>query len=134
MSITLVTGLPGFLDCAGTLTIGVRGNSAFVRCHRFIAGFNLLSGKTDWLIERSPPKIDAACPHPPRFFNTYGSGSELWVSQTDEILAEITCTDSGELCVSARHSATGRKLWEHVLPIPTAAEWAEPAPDRKSVV
>src|SRR5262245_24108248 len=107
MSLTMVTGLPSFLDCPGTLSVAVRGNSAFARCHRFIAGIDLLSGTTDWLVERSLPSIEVTCPHPRRFYNTYGSGSELWVSETGEILAEITCTDSGDLLVSARHSATG---------------------------
>ncbi len=37
-------------------------------------------------------------------------------------------TECGGLTVSVRNAETGKQLWEHFIPIPEAADWAEPSP------
>ncbi len=123
-----IDGLPDFRDCSGTLSVCVCGQSAFIRCARFIARIDLPSGEIDWLVERSPTKVIESTYRSPRYINLFGSGSEIWASDADRIVAELISTECGGMNVSARDAATGRQLWEHFVPTPRAAEWAEPTP------
>jgi hypothetical protein len=56
------------------------------------------------------------------------SGSDLWHSESDDVVAELSPTEDGDALVSARHAETGQQLWEYFIPIPEPAEWAEPSP------
>lgn len=124
----LIHGLPDFMDCDGTLSIRVCGTSAFIRCARFIARIGLPSGKIDWLVERSTAKVVESTFRLPRRIDLFGSNSELWVSEAAEAVAELISTECGGMRVSVRHAATGSQLWEHFVPIPHAADWAEATP------
>ena len=121
-----VEGLPDLRDRTNTLTLRVCGPSAIVRSPRFIARFCLQSGEIDWLVERSPAEISEATRSLPRRIEV--SGSKLWISEADQIVAEIISTECGGLVVSVRHTATGSQLWEHFIPSPEAEDWAERAP------
>jgi hypothetical protein len=127
---TYIDGLPEFLDCDGTLSLCVCGSSAFIRCARFMARIRLPHGEIDWLVERLPMKAEVwgSIYDLPRYINLFGSMSDLWVSETNHVVVEILSTECGGMNVSARHSVTGNQLWESFVPIPDAADWAEPAP------
>jgi len=56
------------------------------------------------------------------------SGSDFWCSEAGEFVAELLPIEDGGVLVSTRHAGTGRQLWEHFIPIPEAADWAEPSP------
>src|SRR5262249_1827219 len=42
--------------------------------------------------------------------------------------AELSPTEDGGALVSARRAETGQHLWDYLIPIPEAADWAEPSP------
>jgi len=123
MSVTFLNGLPGLGDSTCTLSLRTRGPSAFLRSPCFIAR---ISGEVEWLIERSLGKLTESTWNLPRRIRV--SGSDLWISEADPVVAEIISTECGGLTVSVRHAETGKQLWEHFIPIPEAAEWAEPSP------
>src|ERR1700722_16580438 len=108
-----IDGLPDFMDCDGTLSIRVCGTSAFIRCARFIARIGLPSGRVDWLVERAPAKVVESTFRLPRRIDLFGSGSELWVGEAAETVAELISTECGGMTVSVRHAASGSQRWEH---------------------
>lgn len=138
MPIFFVDGLPGFdsrlldPDSFGPLFLRAQGSSLFLRCSRFMARISAQSGEVVWLIERQPiiTTISESTSKLPRRIHTplWPVGFELWYSETDNIIAELLPTEDGSALVSARDAATGRPLWEHSIPIPAAAIWAERSP------
>ena len=121
-----IDGLPDLPDRPHSLTFLPHGQSAFLRTKQFIARVSLRSGEIDWLVERSPIEMSEAARCLPR--RIFVNGSDLWISEADQIVAEIMNTEDGGLIVSAWNAVTGSQLWEHVEPIPDAAEWeASPA-------
>ena len=127
MSVVYVDGLPGLEDPDCTLRLRVRGPAAFVRSPRFVARLSLPSGNVDWLIERPAVRFAESTHNLPRRINPF-SGSNFWCSEVDELVADTLPTESGGLMVSGRHAGTGKQLWEQFIPIPDAADWAEPSP------
>src|SRR5262249_47964485 len=123
---TFVDGLPGLEDSGSSLSLRTRGLSAFIHSSRFIGRFSLKSGRVEWLIERSPVQHSESTRNLPRRIDV--SGSDLWSSQANELVAEVLPTEDGGVLVSTRHAETGQQLWEHFISIPDAADWAEPAP------
>lgn len=121
-----IDGLPDFLGCAETLKLRVCGDLAVLRCASFIARFSLSTCKVDWLIERTPVRFAESTHRLPRYINLFGSDADLWFSK--DVIAEISSAEDGAMSISARNALTGAKLWEHIIPIPEAAEWAEAAP------
>src|SRR6516164_3888395 len=97
-----VEGIPELLDTDLTLSLCVNGPTAFVRGTRFIARICLLSGEIDWIVERTPTKGFERVHELPRWINLFGSGSELWVSESDQVVAEIISTECGGMNVLAR--------------------------------
>jgi len=126
MSVKLLKGLPGLGDPACTLSLRIRGPSAFVRSPCFIARISLQSGQVEWLIERALGKLSESTWNLPRRIQV--SDSDLWISEADPLVAEIISTECGGLTVAVRHAETGKQLWEHFVPIPEAAEWTERSP------
>lgn len=124
----VVDGIPALGD--STVSLRVRGLSAFVRSPHFIARFSLESGQIKWLAER--PAVlrwtEAACKLPRRILASAVSGSVFWCGEEDDCVAELLPTEDGALLVAARSGDTGRELWEHFIPIPEAADWAEASP------
>src|SRR5262245_30846460 len=90
---TYIDGLPDFLDGAGTMSIRVSGSSALIRCPRFTARIPLPYCKVDWLFERSPTPILESTFRLPRRIGLYGSGSELWLSEAAQAVAELMSTE-----------------------------------------
>lgn len=90
------------------------------------------SGDVAWLIERHPviTTISESTWNLPRRISTplWPAGFDLWYSEADDVIAELLPTEDGGALVSARDAATGQPLWEHFIPIPEAAIWAEPSP------
>lgn len=119
-------GLPGLGDSAGTLSLRTGGPSAFVRSARFIARICLQSGKVEWLAERSLGKLTESTWNLSRRIQVWGS--DFWVTEEDHLVGEILSTECGGLTVSVRNAETGKQLWEHFIPIPEAADWAEASP------
>jgi hypothetical protein len=126
MSITYVDPIPGLGEHGCYLSLRVHGTSAFIRSNRFIARFSLESGKLSWLIEREKTQRAKPSSDLPRRIRI--SGLDLWCSAEQAAVAELLPTEDQGLRVSCRHAETGRPLWEHIIPIPDPAEWAEPAP------
>lgn len=122
----LVDGLPSFLDCADSLTLRVRGQSAVLSCERFIARISLSSGKLDWVVERAPVLGNTLGDPLPRFISLFGVDGMLWFG--DQVVAEIMRTESGGMNVVARDALTGNRLWEQFVAIPEPAAWAESTP------
>ena len=121
-----VDGLPGLGDASGALSLCTRPLSAIVRSPLFIASFSIESGKVAWAFERLSVPMSEATRNSSRRIQI--SGSDLWNSEADDVVAELSPTEDGGALVSARRLATGRHLWEYFLPIPEAADWAEPSP------
>ncbi len=126
MPVTFIDDLPGLSDSDFAPSMRVRGATAFLRTPHFIARICLNSGKVVWFIERSFARLAKSAISLPRRIRL--SGSDLWASETEQIVAEILCTENGELTVSARNAETGEQVWEHFIPIPEAADWAERTP------
>jgi hypothetical protein len=125
MSVTFLDDLPGLGDDV-RLSLRTRGASAFLRSPRFIARICLQTAKVEWLVERSPVKISREISELPRRIDV--SGSDLWISESGHFVAEIMSTENGALAVSAREVETGKELWQHLIPTPDPADWAEPSP------
>ena len=133
-----VDGLPGLdsrlldPDSFGPLLLRAHGSSLFLRCSRFMCRISAESGDVAWLIERDPVimVISESTWKLPRRISTpwWPAGFDIWYSEADDIIAELLPTEDGCAVVSARDAATGRPLWEHFIPIPAAAIWAEPSP------
>jgi hypothetical protein len=121
-----VDGLPGLADSCGALSLRTPGLSAFIQCPRFIARISLESGGVKWLFERHPVPMSESAWNLPRRISI--SGSNLWHSDPDDIVAELLPTEDSRALVSARCAETGRRLWEYSIPIPAAANWAEQSP------
>lgn len=122
----IIDGLPDFLDCVGSLVLRANGQSAVLRCDRFIARFSLSTGKTDWVIERTPVRFTESTSRLGRYINLFGASAALWFSE--HVVAEIISTSCGAMNIVARDALTGTQLWERFVPIPEAAEWAEVTP------
>ena len=132
-----IDGLPGLdtrrvdPDFFGPLILP-HGSSLFLRCSRFMCRISTESGTVKWLIERQPviTTISKTTWNLPRRIRTpwWPVGFDLWYSEADDVLAELLPTEDGCAVVSARDGTTGRPLWEHFIPIPAAAIWAEPSP------
>jgi hypothetical protein len=121
-----VNGLPGLSNSGAALGLRACGLSAFVQSDRFISRISLESGSVAWLVERHPARMSESMWSLPRRISI--TGSRLWHSEADEVIAELSPTEDGGALVSARHAATGQSLWEYLIPIPAAASWAEPSP------
>ena len=119
-------GLPGLADSGGTLRLHTRGHSACICSSQLIARLSLETGRVAWLIERALVRLSAAARNHPRRIHI--SGADLWTSEADDVLAELSPCEDGGVLVSARHTDTGRTLWEYCVSVPEAAEWAEPVP------
>jgi hypothetical protein len=126
MFLTFVDGLAGLGELGPKPSLRIVGLNAFIRSPRFIGCFSLESGQVKWLAERSLAKWTESIWSLPR--RILPSGSELWSSEGNEIVAEILPTEDGSILISTRDAQTGRLLWEHFIAVPEAAEWAEPSP------
>jgi hypothetical protein len=126
MSHIFIDGLPGLSNSVGKLSLHTFGLSAFIRSAHFIARLSLDSSQVAWLFERSPVFLSQEKWNLPR--RIFISGSDLWGSEKYELVAELTETEGGGALVSARNALTGRQLWEHFIPVPEPADWAEAAP------
>lgn len=115
-----VEGLPRLADHELALAVTVRGSAAYASCPQFIARISLLDGTLDWLIEQSPDTLV-------RPFSI-SVPDQLWVSETDKVVAGLRTTGDGGLLVSARSTETGAKLWEHPVQRPDAPDWVEATP------
>jgi hypothetical protein len=124
----LVDGIPAFMVGDEPLRACTSAGSAFAGCARFVARIGLASGKLDWLVERTPTKLTESMVRLPRRIDLFGSGSQLWVSKSTRVVAELLATECGGMNVSARDAQTAKLLWEHLVPIPDPAEWAEVTP------
>ncbi|HEX7378363.1 MAG TPA: hypothetical protein VF278_14690 [Pirellulales bacterium] len=133
-----IDGLPGFdsrmlnPELFGPLLLRAQGSALFLRCSRFMARISAQSGEVVWLIERHPAvtTISESTSKLPRHIRTplWPVGFEVWYSETNDVIAELLPTEDGSALVSARDAATGRSLWEHFIPIPAPAIWAEGSP------
>jgi hypothetical protein len=126
MAVTFLDGLPGFGDSGCPLSMRIRGLSAFLRSPRCIGRFSLQSGAVDWLIERATAPFTKSTWNLPR--RILVSGSDFWISESGQAVAEIISTECGGLVVSVRDASTGSPLWEDFVPVPVAADWAETSP------
>lgn len=124
-SLRLVDGLPTLKE-PWDLKLRTRGLSAYVHSPEFLARFSLESAQVDWLVERSPAQWAESTWKLPRRIEFVDA--DLWISQIDDVVAETLPTEAGEVIVSAREARTGEVLWERFIPIPEAADWAEPSP------
>ena len=122
-----IEGLPDLTDRDLRPTLRVSDRSAFIRAREFIARIGLQSGEVEWLVERPSLGLSEAAWRLPRRI-CFG-GSELWVREADQVVADITTAECGGLVITAWHAATGSQLWEQFIPIPDgAADWAETSP------
>jgi hypothetical protein len=121
-----IEGLPDIPKATGSFASSVHGTSAALRCDRFIARFSLLTRKVDWVVERTPAPFAESTSRLPRYINLFGAPALLWSNA--HVVVEILSTECGGMRVSARDAMTGAQLWEHFVPIPGAADWAEAAP------
>jgi hypothetical protein len=126
MSHVLVEGLPGLRESVGGLSLLTHGLLSVIRSPRFIARLSLESHCAAWLVERPPVQISLATWNLPRRIQV--SGLDLWTSEANDILAELSQTEDGAALVTARHADTGRQVWQYFIPIPEPADWAEPSP------
>src|SRR5947209_2130786 len=126
MHVTFIDDLPGLGSSGWPLSLRIRGPSALVSSPHFIARFHLQSGEIEWLIERPPTPLPESTWNLPRRIFVPGNG--LWTSEVDAVVAEIMRTEEGGLTVTSRDAKTGKQIWEHFIPIPEAADWAEPLP------
>jgi hypothetical protein len=126
MGNVLVDGLPSLAGAAGALSLRTQGMSAFVRSPRFISRIALESGIVAWVFERELVALKESIWKLPRRIRL--SGSNLWKSESDHTIAELTPTEDGGVLISGRNSETGRHLWDYPVLIPEAASWAEPSP------
>jgi hypothetical protein len=124
--VQIIEGLPGFVDCAGSLNLRVHGASAVIRCDRFVARVSLPTGKIEWLVERKPIRFAESTSRLPRFVNLFGADAVLWFGE--QVIVEVLSTGCGGITVSARDALTGVQRWEHFVPVPEPAEWAELTP------
>lgn len=125
---TLVDGLPDLRDNSGSFRVYVHvvGLTALVRGDRFFAHLALPAGTVDWLVERPPFRYAASAAQMTRRINAHGDRETLWAD--DRIVAELRPGELGGAAVVARDAATGTVRWEHEIPIPDAAAWAEVNP------
>jgi hypothetical protein len=121
-----VDGLPELTDSGGGLGLRTHRLSAFVQSDRFISRISLEFGRVVWLWERHRVPTTESTWNLPRRIDI--SGSRLWHSDADDVVAELLPTEDGGALVSARRAETGQQLWEYFIPIPAAANWAEPSP------
>jgi hypothetical protein len=121
-----IDGLPGLGDSGGALSLRTGALSAFVRSPRFLARLLFESSQLAWMFERQPVLMKEWTWKLP--CRIHISGLDLWHSEPDEVVVELSPTEDGGVLVSARHAETGRQLWEHLIPMPEAADWAEPSP------
>lgn len=126
MSVTFIDGLPGLAAEVYPMTMRAFGSSAFICSPQFICRVDLHSAKVDWLVERSSRQMHPAAYSLPR--RIWQMGSNLWISEEAPLVAEILASKCGGLAVSVRDSTTGMHRWEQHIPIPEAADWAEPSP------
>jgi hypothetical protein len=126
MSATFIDGLPDVSDDAYLLRVRVRGLSAFVYAPRFLARFSLTSGKVKWVVEREPIMYPKSTRDLPRRIEVFGRN--VVCNAVGDAVAEILPTEDGAVVVESRHVQTGELLWEHRIPIPRAAAWAEKKP------
>lgn len=129
MSTVSLDGLPD-LDNHSFLSLRTCGDTAFIRTPGWIARIGLQSPAIDWLVKPLPPPLPTyEIIHLPRWIRVQEvAGSSFWISKVDQVAVEIMNTEHGSLMVSCRDARTGKHLWEHVVPIPKAADWAETAP------
>jgi hypothetical protein len=126
MSHILNYDLPGLGDRGGELGLCTSHHAAFISSPRFLARLSLESEELAWVFERPPVRLSALASTHPRRIGVFSSN--LWNSETDAVVAELTPTEDGGALVRARHIETGRQLWEYHIPIPEPADWAEPIP------
>lgn len=125
-SYKFVDGLPDLANNIDRLTVHTKGTSAFIRSPLFIARISLNSCLLQWIIDRQPRQIPDLTRDLPRWIRI--ASSNFWVSTIDKVIAEILPAQDGGVLVSARDSETGTELWEHLIPVPEAAIWAESFP------
>ncbi|MBY0232467.1 MAG: hypothetical protein K2W96_24580, partial [Gemmataceae bacterium] len=101
----------------------VHGSSAFLRAGDRLARIDLDPARVAWTAERSPLRFMPGHP-PPRCIQAFGG--ELWTD--GNVVAELLAAPEGGMTVSARDAATGRRLWDRLIPAPDPAGWAEPEP------
>jgi hypothetical protein len=126
MSTTFIDGLPDVSDDADLLSVRARGLSAFVYAPRFLARFSLTSGNVKWVVERKPITNHKSTCELPRRIEVFGRN--VVCNVVGDALAEILPIEDGAVVVESRHVETGELLWEHSIPIPRAAAWAEKKP------
>jgi hypothetical protein len=118
--------LPGLGDRFGELSLCTSPDAAFISSPRFLARLSLESEELAWLFERPPVRLSELASTHPRCIGVFDS--RPWNNETHGVVAELTPTEDGGALVRARHIETGRQLWEHYIPIPEPADWAEPFP------
>lgn len=126
MDVRFSDGLPDLGDSGFSLSPRIHGLSAFVRSPRWVGRLSLQSGVVEWLVERATARIPESTWNLPRWIQV--SGSDFWISESGQTVAEIISTECGGLAVSVRDAASGNLLWERFVPIPEAADWAETSP------
>src|SRR5262245_48153222 len=98
----LVDGLPDLSDSGGASSLRTRGLSAFLRFPGFISKISLESSRVSWVFGRQPVEMSESTCNLPRRIHI--SDSDLWVSEADEVVAELSPTDDGGVVVSGRHA------------------------------
>jgi hypothetical protein len=126
MPTQFVDGLPERRDDSLDYCLRLCGGSAFLRSARYLAGCSLGSAKLNWVVEREPVRLTESASRLPRQIHV--GGSALWCGLLDKVVAEILDSENGTVRVRGRDAATGRQLWDNLIPIPEAADWAEPTP------
>jgi len=124
MAVTLVGGLPNLTDCEDSLVICE--SFAVLKSRGIIARISLPEAQVRWSIELAPESIPAAVQQLARWILV--SGNDLWIDQAETVVVDLTGTQSRDLAVCARDVTSGKTLWQDVIPIPDAAEWAEKKP------
>jgi hypothetical protein len=129
MSTEPLDGLPD-VDDPSDLSLRTLGDSAIISTPCWITRIALRSTAIDWLVKRVPPPPPTyEVIHLPRWIQVQEvAGSSFWISKEDQVVVEIMTTEHGALMVSCREARTGKLLWQHVITIPKAADWAETAP------
>lgn len=125
-AVHFIEGLPGLGESSDALGLRTRGQSAVMCSPRFIARLSLASGEAAWVCDRRRVPLSTSTWCLPRHIRI--SGSDLWYGETGDVVGELLPTEDGGAVVSAYHAETGRGLWEYNIPIPEAADWAEPSP------
>jgi hypothetical protein len=126
MTTAFIEGLPGRTEGYSHWRLCLRGNSAFVQSPGCLAGFSLRRAQLKWLVTRDSVRLTEAASRHPRRIHAFGL--ELWYGAIASVVAEILLTEDGTVRVVGRHVKTGEVLWDKHVPIPDAADWAEPSP------